>query len=38
VFLLRKGIKKEAKEMVQQVLQGQDPIGQVQSNATACRI
>jgi len=36
VFLLRKGIKKEAKEMVQQVLQGQDPIGQVQSNAAAC--
>jgi hypothetical protein len=38
VFLLRKGIKKEAKEMVQSVLQGQDPIGQVQSNAAACRI
>jgi hypothetical protein len=36
VFLLRKGIKKEAKEMVQQVLQGQGQIGQVQSNATAC--
>jgi hypothetical protein len=36
VFLLRKGIKKEAKEMVQQVLQGQDSIGQVQSNAAAC--
>jgi hypothetical protein len=38
VFLLRKGIKKEAEKMVQQVLQGQDPIGQVQSNAAACRI
>jgi hypothetical protein len=38
VFLLREGIKKEAEKVVQQVLQGQDPIGQVQSNAAACRI
>jgi hypothetical protein len=38
VFLLREGIKKEAEKMVQQVLQGQGQIGQVQSNAAACRI
>jgi hypothetical protein len=38
VFLLRKGIKKEAEKMVQQVLQGQDPIGQVQSDAATCGI
>jgi hypothetical protein len=36
VFVLRKETRKEAKEMVQQILQGQDSIGQVQSNAAAC--
>jgi hypothetical protein len=38
VFLLRKGIKKETEKVVQQVLQGQGQIGQVQSDAAACRI
>jgi hypothetical protein len=35
VFVLRKETRKEAKEMVQQILQGQGQVGQVQSNATA---
>jgi hypothetical protein len=35
VFWVRKGIKKEAKKMVQSVLQGQGQVDQVPSNATA---